>query len=175
MKAGDLRDRCPACGVPATAFEPYTDPVAPPRRRILKLDLHPIAVHFPTTLAVAVLVFSVAVAVLSGDARALLAGTTRVLALLLPLAVALSFAVGWLDGKVRFRKVSNSRVLKRKVLYAALLLVVSIGLAFTVWLGAFATAAVLIGAIVLSAVAVVLTTLLALLGTSITGAVLPGK
>ena len=32
---GKIKDVCPACGVPAKMFEPYTDPVSEKRRRFL--------------------------------------------------------------------------------------------------------------------------------------------
>ena len=69
MEGGKLGDKCPACGAPKTAFEPYTDPMAAPRRKMLNLQLHPIAVHFPITFAVAAFVFSLAILFLSGEAQ----------------------------------------------------------------------------------------------------------
>ena len=43
---GVLGDKCPACGAAKTAFEPYIDNMAQPRRKILNLQLHPIAGNF---------------------------------------------------------------------------------------------------------------------------------
>jgi len=175
MKAGELGDRCPACGAPRTAFEPYNDPVSTARRRRLNLQLHHIGVHFPVTLGVAILVFSVAIFFLSGDARTLVLDATKVLSLLFPLVVALAFLAGWIDGKVRFRKIRNSRVLKRKILYACFLFAASIGVVLDTWLGGFSTTGATLVDILLGAAAVVLVYVLGLLGTSIVGALFPGK
>jgi uncharacterized membrane protein len=175
MKAGDLRDKCPACGAPKTSFEPYTDPMANNRRKILNLQLHPVAVHFPVTFAVAALVFSIAIPFFSGDARKVMLDTTKVLVLFMPLLVAAAFTVGWIDGKIRFRKIRNSEILKKKILYACLLFVLSLGLTFVVWIGEFSSVVASSGAILLSSILFVLVFILGLLGTSVTEAAFPGK
>ncbi|MCK7505218.1 MAG: hypothetical protein MZV70_14775 [Desulfobacterales bacterium] len=48
---GNIKDVCPACGVPAKMFEPYTNPVSLKRRKILDLHTHPVLVHFPQAFA----------------------------------------------------------------------------------------------------------------------------
>ena len=40
---------CPACGMPAGAFEPYRERVSDYRKLILDLDIHPIAIHLSQT------------------------------------------------------------------------------------------------------------------------------
>ena len=45
MKEGKLGDRCPACGAPKTAFEPYKDPMAWNRRRA-RVTSSPAAIRF---------------------------------------------------------------------------------------------------------------------------------
>ena len=52
MKESELQDLCPACGLPKKVFEHYKDRMSPGRRKILGLDMHPIAVHFPQTVLV---------------------------------------------------------------------------------------------------------------------------
>ena len=175
MKEGKLGDKCPACGAPKTAFEPYKDLMAEPRRRILDLQLHPISVHFPIALTVAAFVFILGATFLRGDAQNLVISTAKVLVIFIPLVVLLAFAVGWVDGKTRFRKIGNSRILKTKLVYACLLFVVSLALAAVVWMGAFAAVAMTLLALLLNAAALVLVFLLGLLGTSVMGAAFPGK
>jgi uncharacterized membrane protein len=175
MKEGKLGDRCPACGAPKTAFEAYNDLMAAPRRKILDLQLHPISVHFPIALTVATFVFILAAAILKGDAQGLVISTAKVLVLFIPLTVLLAFAVGWADGKVRFRKIGNSKILKTKILYACLLFAVSLALAIAVWMGALNAVGTVILALLLNAAALVLVFLLGLLGTSVMGAAFPGK
>ena len=139
MEEGKLGDKCPACGAPKTAFMPYVDPMSASRRKLLNLDLHPIAVHFPISFAVAVLVFSIAIVFLSGDASTLLISTTKILVLLIPVLVIIAGHVGYIDGKVRFRKIKNSKILQRKILYASILFIVSVALAVIVWISGFDT------------------------------------
>ncbi|HTY82462.1 MAG TPA: hypothetical protein VMB24_06730 [Dehalococcoidales bacterium] len=174
MKEGELADRCPACGAPRASFEPYNDPMSRPRRRVLKLQLHPIATHFPIAFVVAALVFSIATPFVTGAGHQMMISTTKIVALLIPFMVIITFWVGWWDGKVRFRKIRNSTILKTKILYAILLFVVTCALAVVVWAGAFKTTGYTLGAIFLSLAGFVLVFLLGLLGTSIMEAAFPG-
>ena len=174
MKEGKLGDKCPACGAPKTAFEPYKDPMSQSRRRILNLTLHPIAIHFPVTLAVATFVFSVAAPVFSGEARQIIVDTVKLLVLFMPVVVFAAFWLGWWDGSIRFRKISRSQILKTKITYAVILFVVSISQASVVWINSFASAGMILAAILLAGIDVVMVFLLGLLGTSIIGAAFPG-
>jgi hypothetical protein len=175
MKAGELKDKCPACGAPKTSFEAYTDAMAERRRKILNIQLHPIAVHFPITFAVAVFVFSIVIPFLSGTGQKVLLDTLKVLVLFIPILVITAFTVGWIDGKVRFRKIRNSQILKRKILYACFLFVFSLALTIVVWAGEYNTVLASVSAVLLSGAAVVMVFFLGLLGTSIMGAAFPGK
>ena len=51
MERSKLGDKCPACGVSATMFEPYDDKLSEKRRRLLDIHVHPIVVHFPQAFA----------------------------------------------------------------------------------------------------------------------------
>ena len=90
----------------------------------------------------------------------MMVSTTKILVLLLPLLVMISFVAGWIDGKIRFRKIKNSQILMRKILYASFLFIISITLPFIVWIGVFDTVGVTLGAILLGAASVVLVFLL---------------
>jgi uncharacterized membrane protein len=175
MEEGKLEDKCPACGAPKTAFMPYVDAMSAPRRNLLKLDLHPMAVHFPVSFAVAVLVFSIAIVFFSGEAQTLLINTTKIVVLFIPVVIIIAGVVGFMDGKVRFRKIKNSKILQRKILYASILLIVSSVLAVIVWISGFVTIIFTLVAILLAALAVGLVVVLSLLGTSITEAAFPGN
>jgi uncharacterized membrane protein len=172
---GKLGDKCPACGALRVVFEPYIDTVTEPRRKVLRMDIHPVAVHFPTSFAVSILVLSVATLFFSGEARALLTCTVKILAILLPLVVILALIVGIVDGKIRFRKIRISMILKTKILYASILLVISLGLLEAVWLNGLQDIISLEVAIILAAIAVILTYLLGSLGASIRNSAFPGK
>jgi uncharacterized membrane protein len=175
MEEGKLGDKCPACGAPKAAFMPYVDTMGARRRNILKLDLHPIAVHFPVSFSVAVLVFSIAIFFLTGDARTFLINTNKVLVLLIPVMVIIAGTAGFIDGKVRFRKVGNSQILRRKILYAGIFLTASIALAVMVWVFGFGSPAFTAASVVLAAIASGMIVILSLLGTSILDAAFPGN
>lgn len=175
MEEGKLGDKCPACGAPKTAFMPYVDPISPSRRNWLKLDFHPIAVHFPVSFAVAVLVFSITILFLSGDAFTLLANTLKILVLLLPILVIIASVVGYLDGKTRFRKLKNSLILQRKIVYASIFLADVIVLAVIVWVYSLNMVLLNVVTIVLAATALGMIVMLSLLGTSIIEAAFPGN
>jgi uncharacterized membrane protein len=174
MTESKLKDRCPACGVPRQMFEPYTDPVSIARRRVLNFDLHPIAVHFPISFTVAVLVLSIASIFFGGPVQGFIISTTKVMSLFLPLLVLLAFAVGLIDGRIRFRRFKNSQILKKKILYGLLFLVFAVGLTISVWLGGFSTILLNCVAIVLSAASLACVVMLSLLGTQIINAAFPG-
>jgi uncharacterized membrane protein len=174
MEEGKLGDKCPACGAPKTAFLPFDDPVSPARRNRLKLDLHPMAVHFPVSFAVAALVFAIATALFSGDTRTLLISTTKIIVLLFPFLIIIAGIVGFVDGRVRFRKIKNSLILKKKILYAVMLFIVSVVLAVIVWIFGFDKGIFTLVAVLLAAISVSLIIALALLGTSISEAAFPG-
>ena len=169
-----LKDKCPACGVPRQMFEPYTDPMSERRRRILTLDLHPIAVHFPTSFVVAIFVFSVATIFFGEPVQGFLICATKVMALFLPFLVLIAFLVGIIDGRTRFRRIRNSLILKRKILFGSFFLLFSIGLALSLWLGGLGTVLLNSVAVLLSAAGVFCTVALSLLGTQILNAAFPG-
>ncbi len=175
MEEAKLGDVCPACGAPRISFEPYTDTVGEKRRRLLNFDLHPIAVHFPISFIVSVLVFSLASFLFSGQVADLLICTTKMLVLFLPLVVLLAFLVGLLDGMIRFRKIGKSHILKTKVVLGIILFVLSVGLASVVWSKGFVDPVYTVSAIVIDVVALACIVVLSLLGTSISNSAFPGK
>ena len=134
MAEGKLKDRCPACGAPRAAFEAYTDPISERRRRFLDLNIHPAVVHFPQAFATLLFALSLTPLIIGGVLGELFFSTERILAGLLPPAVAASVLAGFLDGRARFKGIRRSLILKRKIVAAALLLVFSMGLAAVNWL-----------------------------------------
>jgi O-antigen/teichoic acid export membrane protein/rubredoxin len=174
MEEGKVGDRCPACGAPRAAFEPYNDPMSSRRRNLLKLELHPVAVHFPISLTVAVLVLMIIIAFLSGRAHSMLADTVKILVLLIPALVIMSGIVGIIDGKIRFRKIRNSTILKKKIVGACVLFLVLTAQTVIIWTSGFSNISIAISA-ALAAIAVGVIVYLALLGTSLMEAAFPGN
>jgi rubredoxin len=126
MEAGALKDRCPACGVPAKQFEPHEEKVSEGRKRILDLHIHPVVVHMPQAFAATLVLLALALAALGGTALGpALADTIKVMGALLPIFVLAAFAAGQLDGKIRFRRVSTP-LLVRKMAVGALFFALSL-------------------------------------------------
>ncbi len=122
---GKIKDVCPACGVLAKMFEPYTHPVSLKRRRILDLHSHPVVVHFPQAFALTLLFLSLLVFFVPETIQDALGATMQVLSILLPFSVVGAIATGLLDGKLRFRKVTTP-LLKKKMLLSLIFFAISI-------------------------------------------------
>ena len=173
MEKGDLRDKCPACGVLAKMFEPYVDRMSPSRRRILKLDLHPILVHFTQAFTVTIPVLSLLTFISSPQLQVSLHGAIAVLSVALPLVVLLSFLAGLLDGKVRFRRVTTP-LLKTKILCGLSLLACSLAILLVAVLRTQMDTATVVSILALSVPALACSTYLALLGVRLTNSAFPG-
>jgi len=171
LPEGKLGDRCPACGVPKTVFQPYTDPVAESRRRILKLRTHPVAVHFPVSFSVAIPIFGIVAFVFAGTASTVLSAT-KALGVLLPVVVLGAALLGLLEGKIRFRRIRNSQLLKKKIVYASALLAVSIPISILVWSDGTLPRMM---TVLLGLVAVVFSVLLGLIGDILDNNAMPGQ
>jgi uncharacterized membrane protein len=128
-KEGSIKDVCPACGVPAKMFEPYTDPVSEKRRKILGLHIHPIMVHFPQAFSITLFLLMVVSYFTLVKIEWMLFDAILVISFLLPYFVILSIITGLLDGKIRFRKVTTP-LLKKKIILGVLLLITSIAISF---------------------------------------------
>ncbi len=119
---------CPACGVPAKMFEAYKHPLSAARRIPLDLHTHPVAVHFPQAFCLILFLLSLAVAMLPEHHFVRdLYSTQKVLALILPFFVLLSFATGLYDAKLRFRKWTTP-FLQKKIFLGGLLFFISLAL-----------------------------------------------
>jgi uncharacterized membrane protein len=120
MEKGKVHGVCPACGVPEKMFEPYVEKISASRKFILSLDAHPILVHFPISFTVTILCCSVAALLFTGRIHSNCTTVASMLGIVSPLVTALAFAAGYMDGKVRFRRVSTP-LLKSKILWGAVL------------------------------------------------------
>jgi len=116
IEKGKLGDRCPACGVPAKMFLPHDEHISQKRKMLLSLDIHPVMVHFPQAFITTILLLSLASAALHGWVLPLVGATVKILCLLLPFTIAISFAAGLFDGKLRFRKVRTPLLIRKMVI-----------------------------------------------------------
>lgn len=121
---GTVKDICPACGVPAKMFEPYTHPVSLKRRRILELHSHPVLVHFPQAFAITLFLLALAAFFVQNNLQEMLFSTINVLSFLLPFSVAAAIAAGFWDGKIRFRRITTP-LLKKKIILSVIFFITS--------------------------------------------------
>ena len=128
-KEGNIKDACPACGVPAKMFEPYKDPLSEKRRMILGLHIHPIMVHFPQAFSITLFLLIILSYFTPMRIEWMLFDAILVISFLLPNFVILSIITGLLDGKIRFRKVTTP-LLKKKIIIGVLLLITSLAISF---------------------------------------------
>lgn len=172
MKEEKLGDVCPACGVPRTSFEPYKEKLSEKRRFILDLHLHPISVHFPQAFATIIPVLLIAGTLLTCSFGRMLLSTTEVLIYLLPFTVIASMIAGLIDGKTRFKSLTTI-VLKKKILTAVILLILSIFLAVYTYFNQLTGASFAL-ALIVSVVCVACEIILGQLGKGLMEAKLPG-
>jgi len=171
MEKDKLKDVCPACGVPKTAFEDYKYTISKKRYLIMELDLHPIMLHFPQAISVFIPFFIILSVILDASMGIKLLHGAEVMAYLLPLTVAAAFATGLFDGHNRFKKLSTP-ALKRKIILGTILFGVSLTIPALVFFMEMKEAAMFISA--LSVVCVALQIVLARIGIKLMPAYLPG-
>ncbi len=123
-----IRDICPACGVPKTAFEDYTEKVSAKRKRFLDIHLHPIMVHFPQAIVVFLPALLIGNEIIPWPFNYSFLSTAKLLSLILPLSAAAAAATGILDGKLRFKKLSTP-YLRKKMLFGGMMILISLGMA----------------------------------------------
>ena len=122
---GAIKKVCPACGAPITAFESYEYKMSEKRLKILKMDIHPILVHFPQSLAFLSLVFIVAAFFSQGEIRGDIITTEKILSILLPITVLIAMVGGTIDAKTRFKE-RFGPLIKQKIVLSSILLATSI-------------------------------------------------
>jgi hypothetical protein len=170
---GNIKDVCPACGVPAKMFEPYTHPLSLKRRRILDLHTHPVLVHFPQAFALTLFLLSFFAFFVPQTLLAILDPTIKVLSALLPFSVILAKATGILDGKIRFRKVTTP-LLKKKILLSLIFFITAVVLAALALSGGFLTSSTHIIFNLLTLIISLCGALLGLIGGKLLDAKFPG-
>lgn len=133
-----MKTVCPACGVPATAFESYEHNISEKRLAMLGLHLHPILVHFPQSIAILSLVFIIIAFASKGSVSSNLIIVEKLLSAILPVSVLFAIAAGIFDAKTRFTKKFGPRV-KQKIVIGSVFLLVSLVLAILINVEAFGT------------------------------------
>ncbi len=173
MRRARLKSVCPACGVPAKMFEPYTDKMSPKRRFLLLLDLHPVMAHFPQAFTATLTILCVVALALRDRPCLNLTATISVLGIILPFVVGLSFLAGLLDAKIRFRRV-RTPLLIWKMALGGLFLLLSCGIFAVVATRPTTEPGVLVALLSLSVPAVACSSILGILGVRLLNSAFPG-
>jgi hypothetical protein len=170
---GKIKDACPACGVSAKMFENYADPVAEKRRRILRMHIHPIIVHFPQSFAFTLFVLAVLSFVAPPQINEGLHCTIQVLASALPFSLILALLTGLVDGKTRFRRVTTL-FLKKKIIFGLSFLFTSILISVVAFTLPLSSASVMALFTMLTIIAVGFSIALGMIGGELMDAKFPG-
>jgi uncharacterized membrane protein len=173
MEKGKLHGKCPACGVPDKMFEPYTERIAPMRRLILSLDIHPVLVHFPQAFTATILLLSLTALPARDALLSRILATIIVLGTVLPFVVLAAACAGLLDAKVRFRRLTTP-LLVRKIVLSCLFLLLSLAIFVIVQTNLLLAAPALLCVCAASAGALACGVVLGLLGTSMLNSKFPG-
>ncbi len=127
-KANSTGD-CPACGAKPKAFVPYKQKVSTNRLRFLKLDIHPVTVHFTVGYTVSIAVLFVISQITDELFDITIEPVLDFFVYLLPIFVLAGGITGVIDGKVRYRRLKTP-YLRLKLILAVSLLPISLLLAF---------------------------------------------
>ncbi len=165
-------DKCPACGVPETAFEDYKYNISNRRRIIMELDIHPIVLHFPQAISVLIPLLVILNYFTSPVLTGKLYSTIEVLGCILPVSVIAAIFTGIFDGHNRFRKTNTPHLIKKTIL-GSLLAIISFSIAALIIIRGLNNSVVEVAA--LSTTAVLLQIILARIGIKLMFAYTPGK
>lgn len=173
MDKASVGDKCPACGVSASMFLPYTERISHSRKMILELDIHPVLVHFVQAFSATIPVLCMIALTGLDMIRPAVTATINVLGVALPFVVVLTFLAGLLDGKIRFRRVTTP-ILKTKMLVSVVLFLLSCGIFAAVVTHHAADSSSLITLLVLSVPALGCSGFLGFIGVRLLNAAFPG-
>jgi len=172
MEEGKLRDQCPACGVPKTAFIPFEDKMSPKRRKILNLHIHKVMVHFPQAISVLMLFLMLISYTFRGRWAGSFMFTAQIISLFLPFSVLAGLVSGLIDGKTRFKRL-DTQVLIRKIIVGSLFFLFSLAVMIIQNFSEL-TSVLYIVSVVLTAFCVVFSIYLGLNGGRLSGLEIPG-
>ena len=169
MEKDKLGDVCPACGLPHKVFEPYREKVSLNRLLILNLDLHPIAIHLSQSFMALIPLLLINQILFPNFYFAESAVVIKFCIALLPLSMLLAFVTGIIDGITRFKSLKPP-LLRNKLIFGGLILLVSIVLFFMKDIGEQKVLFLLI-----SSIGLVFAVVLGLIGKRLLTVILPGK
>lgn len=129
MDADKLGDVCPACGMPRKVFEPYRERVSRNRLILLNFDLHPIAIHLSQALVIAIPVLVILTNFFKQFQPEVLNHVLLFSVFIFPFTLVLAIITGIIDGLTRFKTLATP-ILRVKIIFSIIILVLSVGLFF---------------------------------------------
>jgi rubredoxin len=129
MEKDKLKDVCPACGMPAKAFEPYRERVALNRLFVLSLDLHPITIHLSQTFVILIPALIFFRMIFPDFQPEMVKGVIMFSVWVFPLTIVAAIGTGILDGLYRFRSLTPP-LLRLKIILSSIVLVLSFSMFF---------------------------------------------
>ena len=169
MEAGKLKDVCPACGMPAKAFEPYRERVALNRLFILSLDLHPIAIHLSQTFVFLIPGLIIFTKLFPDIQNELFTHVITFSIYAFPLTLISAILTGILDGLFRFKTLTPP-LLRLKIIFSSIIIVLASAMFFVAKDGNYGTVTLL-----LSLGCLFCAVRLGLLGKHLIDVILPGS
>ncbi|MCU0379295.1 MAG: hypothetical protein MUC78_13655 [Bacteroidales bacterium] len=124
MEAGKLKDVCPACGMPAKAFEPYRERVALNRLFVLSLDMHPIAIHLSQTFVILIPLMMFSTMLFPDFNRDIFTNVLQFSIYVFPLTLIAAIITGVIDGLFRFKTLTPP-ILRLKIILSSIIIVLS--------------------------------------------------
>ncbi|MCK7535338.1 MAG: hypothetical protein MZV63_32330 [Marinilabiliales bacterium] len=124
MEAGKLKDVCPACGMPAKAFEPYRERVALNRLFVLSLDMHPIAIHLSQTFVILIPLMMFSTMLFPDFNRDIFTSVLQFSIYVFPLTLIAAIITGVIDGLFRFKTLTPP-ILRLKIILSSIIIVLS--------------------------------------------------
>jgi len=118
METDQIQDLCPACGLPAKVFEPYSPTMSEERFKLLSLHMHPIILHFPQAFVVTALGMLILGLMFTGALQQQILLIAKFNVVFLPPLVLVGALSGMKDGQLRFKKITTP-VLKYKMILSA--------------------------------------------------------
>ena len=115
MEESELKELCPACGLPKTVFEVYPKKISPQRRFLLDQHLHPIAIHFTQVLILLIVALPLLSLIVRDPWRSEFLIIAKWAIYLLPLTVLGGFLTGLFDGNLRFKKLTTPLLINKMI------------------------------------------------------------
>lgn len=159
---------CPACGLPRKVFEPYRERISPNRKKILALDLHPIAIHLSQTFAGFIPLLIIITWTAPTFYPETIIPSLNFMIVLYPFTLIIAMISGIIDGLTRF-KTMKTPLIRRKAWLGGAVTLISFVMLYIFTPGEYS-----IGIFILSIYCLASAVFLGLWGKQLLDVILPG-